>query len=158
MQGHATADNLFDVRCSTGPEFDALAEDISSLIIEKHGSNPLYAKFVEALAKGLCGPLRDVDTRKTASALTALGNEKQKAQKDAAGGKKKKAGKPALGAAKGVGAGRADVGAYDEILDDSGEYDDFVSRLGAVDLTTLKLTLNSSRNRCKVSSFVVRFS
>lgn len=143
LHDRTTPDNPLDMRCTTIEDFEALAESISSLLIEKHGDKPLYAKFVEALAKGICGPLRDVDTRKTASALTALGNEKQKAQKDAAGGKKKKAGKPALGAAKGVGAGRADVGAYDEILDDSGEYDDFVSHLGTVLLPSLELILIS---------------
>lgn len=120
-------ENPLTMRCDNKDDFEALAESLSSAIVSSHGSHPLYALFVENFFKQMCGPLRDVETRKVASALTALGNEKQKAQKDAAGGKKKKAAKPALGATKGIGAGRADVGAYDEILDDSGDYDDFVS-------------------------------
>jgi hypothetical protein len=55
--------------------------------------------------RALAAPLRDVDVRKAASALTTLANEKQKEQRDKAGGKKKganKPAKPALGGAKSV--------------------------------------------------------
>lgn len=122
--GSADYSDPFALSCKTLEDFEALSITISDLIIAKHGNHPLYAKFVESLVKGVCGPLRDVEVRKAASGLTALSNEKQKEQKDAAGGKKKKASKPALGANKSV--GRADVGTYDEVLDDSGDYDDFV--------------------------------
>lgn len=121
-----TTDDPFSQRCSTLPEFEALSATISELLVAKHGTHPLYAKFVESLVKGVCEPLKDNETRKAASGLTTLANEKQKAAKEATS-KKKKPGKPALGATKSLGAGRADVGAYDEILDDSGDYDDFVS-------------------------------
>lgn len=50
----------------------------------------------------LAAPLKDVETRKAASALTTLANEKQKEQRDKASGKKKPkvAAKPALGSTK----------------------------------------------------------
>jgi translation initiation factor 3 subunit J len=120
-----TDEDPFSKRCSVAGDFESLAETISERLIAKHGSHPLYAKFVEQLVRGVCGPLKDNETRKAASGLTTLANEKQKAAKEATS-KKKKPGKPALGATKSLGAGRADVGAYDEILDDSGDYDDFV--------------------------------
>lgn len=61
------------------------------------------------------------------TALTVLSNEKKQEAKDLIGGKKKTTKRPALGASKTVGAGRADTGTYEEALDDSGDYDDFVS-------------------------------
>ena len=91
------------------------------MIIDKFGSKALYASFVEHHVKAVCGPLRDLETRKASSALATLANEKQKAAKDAAGGKKKKgAAKPALGlsGAKNVGRG-ADTRMYDEAMDDN---------------------------------------
>lgn len=100
----------------------------------------------------MCGPLKDNETRKAASGLTTLANEKQKAAKEATS-KKKKPGKPALGATKSLGAGRADVGAYDEILDDSGDYDDFVSRLLFGREMSSALTALFHR-RCKALSLV----
>lgn len=60
------------------------------------------------------------------TALTVLSNEKKQEAKDLIGGKKKATKRPALGASKTVGAGRADTGTYEEALDDSGDYDDFV--------------------------------
>lgn len=122
--GSADYSDPFSLSCKTPEDFGALSITISDLLIAKHGNHPLYSSFVQSLVKGVCGPLKDVEVRKAASGLTALSNEKQKEQKDAAGGKKKKASKPALGANKSV--GRADVGTYDEVLDDSGDYDDFV--------------------------------
>lgn len=52
--------------------------------------------------KALAQPLKDVDVRKAASALTTLANEKQKEQRDKASGKKKPkaSSKPVLGGAK----------------------------------------------------------
>lgn len=120
-------DDVLSQNCSTVEDFESLAATVADVLVSKHGDHPLYAKFVESFVKSICAPLKDVETRKAASALTTLANEKQKAQKDAQGGKKKKASKPALGAAKNVSSRAADVGAYDEILDDSGDYDDFVS-------------------------------
>lgn len=63
----------------------------------------MYPAFVEAHVKALAGPLSDVETRKAASGLTTLANEKQKDARDKASGKKKAkaANKPGLGAVKG---------------------------------------------------------
>ena len=79
-----------------------LSSNIIEFIIKRHQSKPLYATFVEQLVRDLAMPLRDVEVRKAASALTTLANEKQKEQRDKAAGKKKPkaAAKPALGAAK----------------------------------------------------------
>ena len=63
----------------------------------------MYATFIEAHAKELASPLRDVDVRKVASGLTALANEKQRESRDKSSGKKKKAAKPVLGSVKTVG-------------------------------------------------------
>lgn len=104
---------------------------------------PLYATFLEHHARALADPLRDVEVRKVASALTTLSNEKQKEQRDKASGKKKPkaTAKPALGAAKpsskcvflyrgtctqgiDTDAGllcRIDTKIYDEALDDFGD-------------------------------------
>lgn len=119
-------DNPLDMRCSTAADFEDMANALAEQIISNHGEHPLYAQFTSFLAKAICLPLKDHEVRKTASTLTTLANEKQAAAK--AGGKKKGKGaaKPALGASKNMGA-RNDVAAYDEILDDSGDYDDFVS-------------------------------
>lgn len=92
-------------------------------------------------------PLKDVEVRKAASALTTLANEKQKEQREKASGKKKPkaAGKPALGATKATNKSvifafvsmiyvdthflvfRFDTNAYEESLDDFGSHpDDFM--------------------------------
>ena len=71
-------------------------------MIKRHASKPLYAAFIEQLAREVAQPLKDVEVRKVASGLTTLANEKQKEAKDKASGKKKKAGKPVLGGAKTV--------------------------------------------------------
>lgn len=70
--------------------------------MRRHMDKPLYATFLEHHARALADPLRDVEVRKVASALTTLSNEKQKEQRDKASGKKKPkaTAKPALGAAK----------------------------------------------------------
>ena len=116
------------MECRTDADFEKFSTALSALIVSKHAKHPLYAKFMLKFARDVCAPLRDVDTRKTASALTTLSNEQQKAAKDAlAGSKKKSKGAAKPGLAK-VGC-RADVGTYEESLDDSGEYDDFVSTL-----------------------------
>ncbi|KAM0753782.1 translation initiation factor eIF3 subunit [Meredithblackwellia eburnea MCA 4105] len=123
--GPGGAEDPFSMKCTIGSDFDELATVVADRLISKHGDHPLYASFVEKLVKEICGPLKDIETRKAASALTTLANEKQKAAKDAAGGKKKKgASKPALGAGKTVAAGRADTRVYEDALDD--DYDDFM--------------------------------
>ena len=78
------------------------SDQIIEFIIKRHQNKPLYATFLEHHARALAMPLRDVEVRKVASALTTLSNEKQKEQRDKASGKKKPktVGKPTLGAAK----------------------------------------------------------
>ncbi|KAK4053709.1 40S ribosomal protein S27 [Microbotryomycetes sp. JL201] len=130
-------DDILSRAPKTEAEFKQLAEDIAEAL-KKHEKSRHYAKFTEELARAVCLPLKDVDVRKSASALTALANEKQRESK--AGGKKTKgSNKPALGAGKSMGQGRADLATYEEVLDDSGEYDDFSGL--AVDL------LNPSREQ-----------
>jgi len=87
----------------TKEEFDILSRQIFDLVIKRHQDKPLYAAFVEAHAKELASPLKDVDVRKVASGLTALANEKQREAKDKTSGKKKKAPKPVLGSTKTIG-------------------------------------------------------
>ena len=76
--------------------------------------------FVTGLVKSISEPLGSDDVKKVTSALTALGNEKLKAEKGS-GGKAKKAKKPTLvvGAAKSV-APKFDTRDYG-----AGEADDF---------------------------------
>lgn len=88
----------------TKADFDKLADNISKSIVELYGNKPLFAGFVESLCRSLNVPLKDLDVKKVASTLTALGNEKQQAAKGGAkkGGKK---GKPQLGTVAGGGGG-----------------------------------------------------
>ncbi|KAJ7650039.1 eukaryotic translation initiation factor 3 subunit J [Roridomyces roridus] len=117
-------DSLISFQPRTKEDFVKFSNQIIEVIVKRHQSKPLYAAFVEHLARELSVPLKDVDVRKVASGLTTLANEKQKEQRDKASGKKKKVtAKPALGAAKA--SNRADTGVYDEALDDFGG-DDFM--------------------------------
>ncbi|KZV87588.1 translation initiation factor eIF3 subunit, partial [Exidia glandulosa HHB12029] len=79
-----------------------LSDQLLNLVLKQHQSKPLYPTFVELFTRELAQPLRDVETRKVASTLTALANEKQKEQRDKATGKgkKKAAAKPVLGLGK----------------------------------------------------------
>ncbi|KDQ57138.1 hypothetical protein JAAARDRAFT_58613 [Jaapia argillacea MUCL 33604] len=118
-------DTLISFQPRTKEDFQTLSTQIYEYIIKRHADKPLYASFIEHHVRELAQPLKDVEVRKAASALTTLANEKQKEQRDKASGKKKPktAVKPALGAAK-VGS-RLDTSAYDEGLDDFGA-DDFM--------------------------------
>lgn len=111
--------SLLDANPKTKEEFIVLSRQIFELIIKRHQDKPLYAAFVEAHAKELANPLRDVDIRKAASGLTALANEKQKEARDKASGRKKKTTKPVLGSSKAI--GKTDTNMYDEALDDFGD-------------------------------------
>jgi len=115
---------ITDFNPKTKDEFEELSNRLIALI-KRHQEKPLYSMFVEMHVKALAQPLKDVDVRKSASALTALANEKQKEQRDKASGKKKPkaASKPALAGTRTV--GRVDVSAYSEALDDFGD-DDFM--------------------------------
>jgi translation initiation factor 3 subunit J len=91
---------------SSRAEFDEycnlLAKKISTF-----ETNPSYAYFVENLVRELIVPLSLDDTRKVSSTLTAMINEKQKAQKS---GNKKKKGKVSLQANP---RGELDISNYD---------------------------------------------
>ncbi|KAL5504219.1 HCR1 [Sanghuangporus vaninii] len=113
-------DKLISFDPRTKEDFQAFSKRIVDYIIKRHQNKPLYASFVEHHVRELALPLKDVEVRKAASALTTLANEKQKEQRDKAGGKKKTkaAAKPALGSTKAL--GKLDTNAYDEVLDDFG--------------------------------------
>lgn len=85
----AGASSLYTAKPKTKDDFAALAKLVTSEITSRHASNPLYATFVEALAKELCEGLNAVQTRKVSSALSVLGNTKQAEERDKASGKKK---------------------------------------------------------------------
>ena len=133
--------SILDANPKTKEDFVILSRQIFDLVIKRHQDKPLYAAFIEAHAKELASPLRDVDVRKVASGLTTLANEKQREARDKASGKKKKAAKPVLGSVKTagkyvsepkghlnphqtldahVGRSRADTNLYEEALDDFG--------------------------------------
>jgi translation initiation factor 3 subunit J len=99
---NADLDALISAQPRTKDDFTKLSSQIVEFIIKRHQSKPLYATFAEQLARDIAEPLKDVEIRKVASALTTLANEKQKEARDKASGKKKKGGKPALGGAKAV--------------------------------------------------------
>jgi len=115
--------SVLNANPKTKEDFVVLSRQIFELVIKRHQDKPLYAAFVEAHAKELANPLRDVDIRKTASGLTALANEKQREAKDKTSGKKKKAAKPVLGSTKTI--GKADTNLYEEALDDFGNDPDY---------------------------------
>lgn len=135
---NAELDALISAQPRTKEDFQKLSSRIVEYIVKRHQSKPLYATFVEQLARDISQPLKDVEVRKVASSLTTLANEKQKEQRDKASGKKKKAGKPILGGSKASGKGyvkfhqsssntalmfhslRHDTNMYDEALDDFG--------------------------------------
>jgi len=95
--------SILDANPKTKEDFVILSRQIFDLVIKRHQDKPLYATFIEAHAKELASPLRDVEVRKVASGLTTLANEKQREARDKASGKKKKAAKPVLGSVKTAG-------------------------------------------------------
>ncbi|KAA1476260.1 translation initiation factor eIF3 subunit [Dentipellis sp. KUC8613] len=120
-------DQLVSANPRTKEDFQDLSTKIFEYIIKRHQDKPLYASFVEHHVRTIAGPLRDVEVRKAASALTTLANEKQKEQREKQSGKKKPkaAAKPTLGSAKV--ASKHDTSVYDEALDDFGSNaDDFM--------------------------------
>lgn len=112
----------------TKADFEAMSTALSQLILSRHGNKPLYPLFVEHFFKQLSEPLSDVQTRKAASILTTVSNEKQRALKDSKKGKGKL--KPSLGGGvsssvpKGGRGVNADLEIYDQALDD--DFDDFM--------------------------------
>jgi len=116
-------DSLISANPRTKEDFQDFSAKIIEFIVKRHQSKPLYATFIEHHARELCQPLKDVETRKVASALTTLANEKQKEQRDKASGKKRSKAATKPGAAKV--SNKLDTGVYEEALDDFGG-DDFM--------------------------------
>ncbi|WVQ82002.1 hypothetical protein IAT38_004129 [Cryptococcus sp. DSM 104549] len=113
-------ESILSAKPSTKGDFAALSKDIYTSILQRHEGNPLYAAFVEQLAKDMSEALTAVQTRKVSSALSVLGNTKQQEERDKASGKKKASTKPKLGGAKVI--AKVDTAAYDDVLED----DDFM--------------------------------
>ncbi|ORX38607.1 eukaryotic translation initiation factor 3 subunit J [Kockovaella imperatae] len=105
---------------SSKDEFVELSQQIMTLILSRHASNPLYPIFAEQFAKDFCEPLTAVQIRKVGSGLSTLSNTKQQEERDKANGKKKPTSKPKLGVVKSI--AKVDTDAYDDVLDD----DDFM--------------------------------
>jgi len=95
-------DYLISFQPRTKEDFQELSNKIIEYIIKRHQNKPLYSTFVEHHVREISAPLKDVEVRKAASALTTLANEKQKEQREKTIGKKKTKGatKPVLGSAK----------------------------------------------------------
>ncbi|KAI8984485.1 eukaryotic translation initiation factor 3 subunit J [Mycotypha africana] len=105
----------------TQKEFEEFKKLLVDLILDQK-NNASYASFVEAFAKDLAQPMKDMDIRKAASSLTALANDKQRQQKEALKSNKKGKGKTAAAPAKK--AAPAPTREY------STTYDDFDDSLG----------------------------
>lgn len=126
--GVSTGDTLSTFRPKTKDEFDEFSKMLTE-VITSVSHLPHYAMFVGGLVKAIAEPLGSDDVKKVTSGLTALGNEKLKAEKGP-GGKGKKGKKPTLvvGAAKSV-APKFDTQNYD---DADGDFDDFMVLLPSV--------------------------
>lgn len=86
---NADAADLTKSDPKTKDDFIKLAQQVSALIFERLHEKPLYSAFAEEIARMAVVPLKDVDTRKIGSAITAVASEKTKEAKDKASGKKK---------------------------------------------------------------------
>jgi len=91
----------------TKDDMEQFAAALSKHIIDNYSNKPLYHHFCEAFVKSLVQPLKDLEVRKCASALTVVANEKQRIAREATTKKGKAKGKPQLGA---VGSGGNKVG------------------------------------------------
>lgn len=83
------AADLTKAEPKTKDDFIKLAQQVSAVIFERLHDRPLYSAFAEEIARMAVVPLKDVDTRKIGSAITAVASEKTKEAKDKASGKKK---------------------------------------------------------------------
>jgi len=125
LKTNGTSENdVSNFRPGTKDEFDEFARRLTS-IITSVSNMPHYAMFIAGLVKSIAEPLGSDDVKKVTSGLTALGNEKLKAEKGP-GGKKKAGKKPVLsvGAAKTI-APKFDTQAYGA---DDEDFDDFMVR------------------------------
>jgi len=120
---NGAVDDIASFQPKTKEDFDEFSARLTA-IITAHSNRPYYAMFVAGLFKAVAEPLGSDDVKKATSGLTALGNEKLKAEK-ASGGKAKKGKKPALavGTAKSV-AAKFDTTDYSR--HDEDDFDDFM--------------------------------
>ncbi|TPX71054.1 hypothetical protein SpCBS45565_g01299 [Spizellomyces sp. 'palustris'] len=103
------------------PNSQAEFDDYEKACMEKFSAfdkKTHYSYFVESLIRDLLVPLNVDDTRRISSSITAMINEKQKAQKEI--GKKKKGKKATL---KTTPSGDMDTTNYDDVYD---EFEDFM--------------------------------
>lgn len=105
---------------TTKPQFEKLRTTIAPLI-SAHAKKPHYGLFLQDFTKDVAREMSSEQIKKLASALTALGNEKQREEKIAdKSGKKTKAAKTKTSLAVGrSNAATEDVGGYEQ--DDFGE-------------------------------------
>lgn len=72
--------NLDEFTLESKEDFEKFRNDLVSKLSDV-SSEPLYATFLEDLFRDLCVPLDTDDLKKISSSLTALYNEKLKAQR-----------------------------------------------------------------------------
>jgi translation initiation factor 3 subunit J len=115
-------DDISTFRPRTKDEFDEFSRRLAT-VITSVSNLPHYAMFVTGLVKAIAEPLGSEDVKKVASGLTALSNEKLKAEKGP-GGKAKKGKKPTLV----VGASKSVAAKYDtkDYGNDDDDFDDFM--------------------------------
>lgn len=82
----------------TKDDMEAFAVSLAKYLTDHYSNKPLYPVFAEAFVKNLAQPLKDLDVRKCASALTIVANEKQRQAREATTKKGKGKSKPQLGA------------------------------------------------------------
>jgi translation initiation factor 3 subunit J len=82
----------------TKADMELFAADLAKYIVDNYSNKPLYPLFIEPFMKAIAEPLKDLEVRKAASALTVIANEKQRAAREAGTKKGKGKGKPQLGA------------------------------------------------------------
>lgn len=106
---------------ATKTQFEGLSEVLVPLL-RASSNKPHYAIWVQNFCKQITQDLPSTEIKKAASTLTALSNEKMKAEKEAEkSGKRSKAAKTKTtlaGAGRDMGRGVADTTAYDDGLDE----------------------------------------
>ncbi|KAI8819865.1 eukaryotic translation initiation factor 3 subunit J [Fimicolochytrium jonesii] len=119
-QPAASNSKLETMNPTTKLDFDEYLKEVNEKF-STFESKAQYSYFVESLVRSLLVPLNLEDTRRISSSVTAMINEKQKAQKTV-GGKKKARKKAALKSGPGA-EGGIDTTNYDDVYDD---YEDFM--------------------------------
>jgi translation initiation factor 3 subunit J len=123
IKSNGVDDNLASFRPRTKEEFDEFSQRLTA-IITSVSDLPHYALFIGGLVKAIAEPLGSDDVKKVTSGLTALGNEKLKAEKASGGkGKGKAKAKPTLS----IGAAKSASAKFDtKDYGDDADFDDFM--------------------------------